>query len=272
MENKILVPATPGLVPLRLSVSKTKTFLDCKKKYEFTYIQKLPRKSQDFHVLGKLIHKALEDFHEYYLNGCTDPYNVSMTKAFKAGLEEFKSEMTPKIKKDAFDMINQYLKLVSEDQRKGTSANILSVERGFEILVDGKIVLNGAIDRIQLDPDGVVHVVDYKSTKNKKYLMNDFFQLLTYSYFIVTEDPSIEKVRASYMLMRHNFEYVTTEFSLDEILAVKDKFLNYAKEIQSEQEFAPNPTPLCSYCDHLNLCPEGKGKAFNANIFGEVNW
>ena len=129
---------------------------------------------------------------------------------------------------------------------------------------------NGAIDRIQLDDDDVIHVCDYKTAKNKKYLKNDWFQLLTYAYVIVTEDPSIKKVRGSYILLRHDFEYMTVEFDLPEILKVKDKFVEYARQMNTETEFKPNPTPLCNFCDFQNLCPEGKAKSFNNNIYGEV--
>ena len=69
---------------LRLSVSKTKTFLDCKAKYKFCYIEKLPRKDWDFHTFGKFCHKVLEDFHNAYVkNNSTEPFNIEMGKAFK---------------------------------------------------------------------------------------------------------------------------------------------------------------------------------------------
>jgi RecB family exonuclease len=151
-------------------------------------------------------------------------------------------------------------------------ANVIDVEKRFDFTIADNLVLNGAIDRIQLDADNVIHVADYKTTKYKKYLKNDFFQLLTYAYVIVSEDPTIEKVRASYILLRHDFEYITTEFTKDEIMAVKGKYEEYAKQMLSEKEFTPNPTNLCNYCDYLDKCPAGKSKAFNQNVYGEVTW
>ncbi len=256
---------------LRLSVSKTKTFLDCKAKFKFCYIEKLPRKDWDFHVFGKFCHRALEYFHQQYIEGCLLPYNTTMTDAFKVAWAEFKDKMTPEMKKECWEIINEYLKIVTEDKKSGLPLNVISVEKRFDFAIADNLVLNGAIDRIQLDADNVIHVADYKTTKNKKYLKNDFFQLLTYAYVIVSEDPSIEKVRASYILLRHDFEYVTQEFTKPEILAVKDKFQEYAKQILAEKEFAPNPTNLCNYCDYLDNCPAGKSKAYK-NVYGEVTW
>jgi putative RecB family exonuclease len=257
---------------LRLSVSKTKTFLDCKAKYKFCYVEKLPRKEWDFHTFGKFCHGALEWFHQQYITGCLLPYNVTMNDAFKVVWAEYKDKMTPEMKKECWDILNQYLKIISKDKQDGLPANVISVEKRFDFQVAPNLVLNGAIDRIQLDADNVIHVADYKTTKHKKYLKNDFFQLLTYAYVIVSEDPTIEKVRASYILLRHDFEYLTTEFSKKEILEVKNKYQDYANQMLSEKEFAPNPTRLCDYCDYLDKCPAGKSVASNHNVYGEVSW
>lgn len=260
---------------LRLSVSKTKTFLDCKAKYKFCYIEKLPRKDWDFHIFGKFCHKALEWFHQQYIDGCVLPYNVTMTSAFKEAWAEFKDKMTPEMKKECWGLLNQYLKIITKDKQSGLPANVISVEKRFDFQIAENLVLNGAIDRIQLDADGVIHVADYKTTKNKKYLKNDWFQLLTYAYTIVRDDPSIKKVRGSYVLLRHDFEYITTEFSLKEILEVKDKFEAYAKQILSEKKFEATPTNLCSFCDYLDVCKEGKEKTNQIRpslVYGEVGW
>lgn len=257
---------------LRLSVSKTQTFLDCAAKYKFCYIEKLPRKDWDFHVFGKFCHRALEWFHQQYIEGCLLPYNVTMSDAFKVAWAEFKDKMTPDMKKECWGIIDQYLRIITKEKQNNLPLNVIAVEKRFDFALSDNVVLNGAIDRIQLDADNVIHVCDYKTIKNKKYLKTDFFQLLTYAYVIINEDPSIEKVRASYILLRHNFEYVTQEFNVKQILEVKDKYLAYANQMLTEKDFKPNPTALCNYCDYLNECPEGKAKSFNQNIYGEVKW
>jgi RecB family exonuclease len=255
----------------RLSVSKCKTYLDCKAKYKYTYIDKLPRKTFPFHTIGKFCHKVLEDFHNVYINGSQTPYNVVMSKAFKDAFIEYKADMTPEMKKECWQFIDQYLRLVTNNKKNNLTANVLACEKNFELLVGNKVILNGMIDRVQLDDDHVIHVCDYKTTKDKKYL-KDFFQLLTYAYIIISEDPSIEKVRASYILLRHNFEYITQEFSKKEILTVSDKYIKYANQILSEKVFEPNPTNLCRYCDHIALCSVGRKVADPSNVYGEVDW
>ncbi len=257
---------------LRLSVSKTKTFLDCKAKFKFAYVEKLPRKDWDFHVFGKFCHKVLEEFHKAYIEGCLLPYNTMMGDSWKMAWTEYKDKMTPEMKKDCWVIIDQYLRLVTKDKKNNLPANVIAVEKKFDFPVGENVILNGMIDRIQLDADNVIHVCDYKTVKNKDYIKKDFFQLLTYAYVIMTEDPSIEKVRASYILLRHDFEYITTEFSIPEIMSVKDKYLEYARQMTTEKDFKPHPTGLCNFCDYLQLCPEGKAKAFNQAVYGEVGY
>lgn len=260
--------------PIKLSVSKTKTFVDCKAKFKYVYVEKLPRKDWEFHTFGKFCHKVLEDFHNAYIEkDSNQPFNVEMGNAWKSAWAEYKTAMTPEMKKDCWAIIDLYLRKISAQKKEDCiPPNVISCEKKFEINIDNKIILNGMIDRIQIDPDGIVHVCDYKTVKNKKYLKNDFFQLLTYAYVIISEDPSIQRVRASYILLRHDFEYITVEFTVPEIVKIRDQYLEYAEKMQLEKEFTPNPTVLCNFCDYLNLCPEGKTKAYNQNIYGEVNW
>lgn len=258
---------------LRLSVSKTKCFLQCKKQFEFSYILKMPKKDRDYHIFGKFCHKVLEDFHNAYIKlDSTLPFNQEMGNAFKGASKEYHGKMTPEMKKECWVIIDQYLKIVSDDKKNNLSANVLSCEKAFNFNIGNNVVLNGMIDRVQLDADNVVHVCDYKTSKNKKYLKNDFFQLLTYAYVMLLDNPDLEKVRASYIMLRHDFEYITTEFSIEDIMKIKDQYIEYANQIRTEKEYAPNPTALCSYCDFLNECPEGKSKSYNQNIYGEVSW
>jgi RecB family exonuclease len=255
---------------LRLSVSKTKTFNQCKKQFEFNYVLKMPKKTRDYHVLGSFCHQVLENFHKEYIAGCLLPYHISMTDAFKAAWSQYKDKMTPEMKAESWDIISGYLKSIT-----GKKMDVLAVEKRFEINIGNNVVLNGAIDKIEFSDysdsgEKILHVSDFKTTKNKKYLKDDWTQLLTYAYVMSIEDPTITKVRASYILLRHNSELITKEFSLEDIKPIKEKYLQYAEQIRSETEYAPNPTILCGWCDYLDSCQIGQKQA---RVFsGETTW
>jgi RecB family exonuclease len=255
---------------LRLSVSKVKCYSDCNKKYHFAYILKLPRKEFDYHVFGHFVHKILENFHQEILSGCKDPFSMLMGRVYKATLSEYKDRLSKDAKQEAYDIIDSYLQKISSNKQEVT--NVQHVEKRFDFHISEHVVLNGMIDRVQIDKDGVLHVCDYKTTKNKKYLKNDFLQLLTYAYVLYSEDPTIKKVRGSYVLLRHGFEHISKEFSIEEILEVKNKYETYAKQIEDELLWRANPTRLCSYCEFLEHCKEGKDYINPISTNGATGW
>jgi RecB family exonuclease len=263
---------------LKLSVSKSKTFQDCKKKFKFNYIDRLPKKDWDHLTYGKFVHRALEAFHKFYLDGSTKHRHEEMQAAFKLAVEEFKDKLSREQKKEAFAALSLYLEKVGQQPfatpgqtDPKTGATILSVEKAFELPVQNRLTLIGFIDRIQLDPDGILHVCDYKTTKDKRYL-KDMFQLLTYAYVLLLEDPTIKKVRGSYILIRHDWEYITQEFDVKQILDVEKKLIKYADDIESEKLYRANPTPLCKYCDYLESCDEGRKFVYRDSYHGPVSW
>ncbi len=240
-----------------LSVSKAKTFEDCKAKFRYGYIQKLPRKTWDFHVFGKFAHEALERFHQRIIEGSKEPYHYLMTLSFKETSDTWKDKISFEHRKDIWNILNGYLKQLSEQENDGTLADVIEVEKQFYIDIDGKVLLNGFIDRIQMDSDGVMHVTDYKTSKSKRYLAKDFLQLKTYAYVMCASDPSIKKIRTSYMMLRHNCDLIVKEFKRKDIMKIEDTFIKYAESINKEKLWRPTTSPLCSYCDFLTYCDEG---------------
>ena len=265
MSSKLIPEFKKSDDTIVLSVSKVKTFQTCKAKYRYCYIEKLPRKDWEFLTFGKFLHETLENFYKEIINGSTILKNELMTNCFKAAYKNWKAKLKPEQVKEAKEILTQLLK-------KDEDITVLSVEKEFYIDIDSKILLNGYIDRIQLDPDGMLHVSDYKTTKNKKYLEKDHFQLLTYAFVMCLEDPTLEKVRTSYILLRHGFTSIVKEYSRAEIMKVENEFLEYAKQISDEKLYRPNPGFLCSYCDYYEgICPEGK-KMESSEKYGVVGW
>lgn len=254
---------------LKLSVSKTKTFSHCQAQYKFNYIEKLPKKSWQFHELGKFVHEVLENFHQAYLDGSIEPFNKIMSQVFKASLVNY-----PKLddagKKESYEIIDAYLQMITKD--KTLVSKVIAVEKHFTLDISDDVKLTGMIDRVQVDEDGIIHVGDYKTIKHKKYLKNDWFQLITYAYALLMEDPTIEKVRGSYILLRHNFEHFTEEFNREQILEVKKSYEDYAKQIREEKLWRPIPSRLCSWCDYIDSCPEGSNAVKPKVSYGKSSW
>lgn len=259
VEARLLPEKDMSNVEMTLSVSKAKTFDEdgggCRKKFKYCYIDKLPRVSQDFHIFGSFLHQVLENFHQSLLDHPEkkENWHAALDEGWDAAYTEYSDQITGLQVKEGKQIIKEYTELLEEEGLP----NVIANEKPFYINLNNKVLLNGFIDRIQIDPDGLIHVADYKTTKNPKYLQ-DFFQLITYCYALMLEDPSIERMRASFILLRHSFDHITQEFTRDEVIPVAEKFLKYAYDIEDEKLFRANPQFLCKYCDYIEHCEEGK--------------
>lgn len=243
---------------LWLSVSKIKTFKQCKAKYRYAYIKYIKvDKSWDHLNFGSVLHGALEYFHQFLLDGDSDDIHTIMQKAFKKILLEYKGKLDKEQKKEAFDILTKYLFVYDSLLKNNKLPNVLSVEDDFYIDIDG-IIFNGKVDRIQQDYDGIVNILDYKTNKKKVSLKYDKFQLLAYAYYLFLKDPNLNHIRSSYLLLRHDFEEIKVEYKRDDVSEFEEKMLSIRSSIESEKIWRPQPSPLCPYCDYLEICDEGR--------------
>jgi RecB family exonuclease len=268
LKSTVLPDRPEEKMDLTLSVSKVKTFDSCKAKFRYSYIEKLPKKDWDFHIFGKFLHEVLENFHKKLIKNDTRPLHVIMSECYKSAFANWKEKITSEQVKEFKQILNGYLVKYTKEQ---SEYQVLSAEENFYIDIDGKILLNGFIDRIQLDKDGILHVSDYKSSKNDRYLKNDFFQLQTYAFVMCLKDPKLRRVRTSYIMLRDNFKSIIKEFTRDEVMKMEDKFVEYANQINTEKLYRASPSPLCAYCDYSNICPSSKEVSLDIK-YGEVAW
>lgn len=247
----------PKIEILKLSASSMKTFEQCPKKYYYNYIAKEERKQWDHFDLGNLCHKALEIFHLIYMEEGTSKKSLSklMSHSFAEARKDFEG-VNNTIIAEAKDLIQDYLKKVSSNGMP----MVKGVETEFKFNVDSDVLIRGFLDRIDILKDGRFHIVDYKTTKNARYL--DPFQLLIYGMWLKQEYPSLEQFKASYILLRHGAKLKSYEFNSEDIEKCRKKVLAYAAKINAskkEDEWTPVPGPLCNWCDFKKICPTQQG-------------
>lgn len=258
-----------------ISYSKVSSFKSCKKKYYFAYIEKLPRKEQkSFMIFGSFCHEVLENFHRYYLNDKNKgfSYTEAMKIAFSSARENWKDKLTKEQTDEAYSILLNYLEILLSEEEKNKPV-ILDVERKIWTPIDDEIIFFGYIDRIQKDSDGILHVIDYKTTKDPKYL-KDRTQLLLYGYSLLVKDDSLETIRTSYILLKHGMRYMTEDHDKKEIIEAKDILLNNCREIAEEKIFRASPTRFnCTYCDYIDHCKEGQKIIHGTKKYiGKVSW
>ena len=236
---------------IKLSASAIKTYEQCPKKYYFNYIEQIPKKQWDHFDLGNLCHRALETFHGIYMKeGLTKKKTLNnlMSHSFSVARNEFKN-MNDVLVSEAKEMLAEYLKLV---QKTGMPI-VKGVELSFTFNLTDNVLMRGFIDRLDVLKDGKFRIIDYKTTKNDKYL--DDFQLLIYGLWLKKEYPHIKSFKGAYVLLRHGCRFKEYEFNIDDIEKIEKKLIAYSNKIREEDQWTPIPTALCNWCDFKNICP-----------------
>lgn len=240
---------------LKLSVSRVKTYVDCPQKYYYSYIEKLPKKKWDHFDLGTLIHGSLETFHSIYKSDDDKPkLRTLMKDCFKKQviiMNKGRSSLDPKIVREAQVLLLDYLEKI---EKEGLGAEVLEIEKSFELKLSDKFKVRGYIDRIDRDADGVIHIKDYKTNKNMKYM--EPFQLQVYGIPVFKMYPDVKQYRASYIMMRFKGLHISYDFNKEDVVKAKTKLLEQGQYILEEEVWRPKPSRLCDWCDFRSICVE----------------
>jgi RecB family exonuclease len=216
---------------------------------------------------------VLEKFHKHYLGEAPHlPFADCMQQSFKQARENWKDRITKEQLIEAYAIMVKYLTLVTE-QPKEDAPEILNIEKKIWITIDDEFIFYGFIDRVQRDKDGMLHVLDYKSTKDPKYL-KDRTQLLLYGYSLLVEDDKLQKLRSSYLLLKHDLKPMLAEHNPDELIAAKNAFAESWRKITCDKLFRPTPIFYkCNMCDYITHCKEGQKLIFsNKKTYGKIKW
>jgi len=235
----------------KLSVSAIQTYQKCPKKYWFNYIDKppVPRVPWVHLELGSCIHLALEKFHGFLMKQPLPQTEWAglMKKCLEAAIKEFNQEMLETQTDDIKKIVQDYL-----NELKATGLpNVLAVEQAFEINI-GDYFMKGFIDRVDLVSPGVYRVVDYKTSKDPKYL--DKFQLQVYAMVLRDQHPDLEKVTGSYLLLKHGSKLKSWEFTDGDLDDARSDIIKNGDLITRETTWVKKPTKLCDFCDYKELC------------------
>ena len=239
---------------VKLSASAMKTYEQCPRKYYFNYIERVPRKHWDHFDLGNICHKSLEIFHQECMGDRKkDKRTLSqvMGYSFSVARKDFPN-MSDIMLQDAKNMLTQYLQLM----KNNGIPIVKGVETSFNFNIKEDVLIRGFVDRVDLMDDGRYKIVDYKTTKNEKYL--DEFQLLIYGLWLRKNHPDIKSFKGAYILLRHCSKMKEYEFNMEDVDKIEKKIISYADAIRKEDTWMPIPTGLCNWCDFKNICPAQK--------------
>jgi putative RecB family exonuclease len=131
-------------------------------------------------------------------------------------------------------------------------------EELVEVTLPDGLLLRGYVDRLDVAPTGEVRVVDYKtgSVPREAYEAKALFQLKFYALVLWRTRGTVPaQLRLMYLADRDTLSY---EPDADELARFERTLVAVWRAIEravERRDFRPNPSRLCSWCDHQALCP-----------------
>jgi len=230
-------------VPETFSFSGINCFNNCPLEYKYRYIYQLPLPGAAQLSFGDTIHKTLEKFLKTFQQINTQP-QADLFGTKKTGLEVPKQDLIlkfyeecwvddwyqDKIQKENYRKLGHKMLENFYDRFAENPKPVKFLEQRFKLKIeDYKFV--GKIDRGDLNPDGSLDIIDYKTGQVKEKISgDDKTQLLVYQWAAQEEfKEKIHSLRYWYLSsLRDSVEFLGTAQEIEE---VKEKILTTIKRI-----------------------------------------
>jgi RecB family exonuclease len=249
----------------RATPTRLTTWLDCPRRYRFTYLDRPPPPKGPpwaHNTLGAAVHVALADWWRQPV--------ARRTVAAAGGLLD-RAWRTDGFRDDAQadewrvrcrEMVERYVgRLDPADEPRGVERTVSVVHRG--------VALSGRVDRIDERSNGELLVVDYKTGRHL-LTVDDARSSLALAVYAAATARTLRRpcrrVELHHLPTGEVLAWDHEERSLGRHL---DRADDIAGECAAADEafrhgragadvFPPRPSPICGWCDFRGACPEGR--------------
>ncbi len=248
---------------LNFSHSALNTFESCPRKYEYSYILKIPQEMTGAASFGTTLHNTLNEF--YKLVGQSKQASLFETYEADLSIEKLLKIYEDKWISLGFESLAQMktLKKRGEDILRRFHEHFLEevtriafLEKGFKLKA-GKYTISGRIDRADVLPDGSLEVIDYKSGRVKKQKDVDNDKQLQI-YALATKECFNQPSSKLTLYFLDDDEKVSTEPNEKKLDKLKQKLIDTGDKI-NQSDFAPTPSKfVCGFCPYKKICDKAE--------------
>jgi len=129
-------------------------------------------------------------------------------------------------------------------------ARPLALEAYYEVPIADELALVGRVDRVDEEPDGSLHIIDYKTGARPPEV--DAEQLRLYA-IILERKLSRPPRRASYFFLDDG-EVFTIHPTQRELEGELNEAVNTARAIAAEKKYPATIGRHCGHCPYLSVC------------------
>lgn len=249
-----------------LSASRAKEYERCPLQYRLHVVDRIQDPPTRHTALGTLIHSVLEHLfdlpaQERTLDAALELFEShwqTMRETDLRVLELFptNSDMVTWIQ-DARDLLSRYF-TIENPQWLAPAAR----EELVEAVTPSGVRLRGFIDRIDVNAEGALRVVDYKTGKAPSPRFQDeaLFQMRFYALLLSLSSRLPARTQLVYL---RTGQVLTFDPSVADIADFSTEIEALWSRIEHDamrEEFTPRRNPLCAWCHVQSFCPLFQGK------------
>lgn len=253
--------------PLRLSPTSIAIFQRCPKEYKFRYIDKLGEQylwPRPYFTMGNHVHAALKDL----LSAPEE--QRTLARAEQLLLEHWgRSRLGFRDDRDEQRWQERALAQVTAfAQSPYVRGSPLVLEASLEARVSPEVMLYGRVDRADLEADGSLRIMDYKTGKVPPLV--DWKPMELHALLLsMADSPQVSHLCFLYL---DTCTPVSREISSLDLERARWELLGVALKIRQESRHLPRPGAWCRNCDFASICPARTQGETRAGLLGQLEF
>ena len=231
----------------RYSPLRFRVFDTCRLRYQYQYVDKARAYLRPADTAGSLVHRVLCDFFSKMPR--EERSDERLLMIFEDGWEA----LAPAYKRvPGVDELHKagVAQLRNFAQKFDLKAEPYAVEAYLQVDVAPGLTLFGRMDRIDVEPDGTLHIIDYKTGTQPDEI--DAKQLLLYA-IMVEQELTRTVSKASFWYLDDGRVW-TMDLANNDKRQAFEEVLAAAREMETISEFPATIGPHCGYCPYLKGC------------------
>lgn len=257
--------------PTSLSPSRANDFQTCPLLFRLRSIDRLPEDPSAAAIRGTLVHEALERLfllsprertgqaatgllHEAL--GRLEEGDPGAYRCLEQDVESGPTDLASAIIAPLLPLMDTYF-AIEDPQRITPHAREMAIEAELAPGFNGR----GFIDRVEISPEGLVRIVDYKTGRSpgQRFESKAMFQMRFYALLWWRTTGTIPAMlQLMYLGDGQTLRLTPTE---EQLVATESTILAIRGAIQQavHEGFVPTPSRLCDWCSFKPWCPAFDG-------------